>query len=345
MFEQYISNDLLRASVLFMGFFIILRLGFALFKNVFLKISKRTKSDLDDILIEKLNWPANVFILLISLAVGFSQPEFLSVGVLEIINKILISLGVLTIAVLIYTSFDIIISRLWGNVSRIAKVNVDNSLTDILHTIMRIVFIALAIVYILEIWGVEIGPLLAGLGIAGLAVALALQPTLSNIFSGIAMILDKTIKVGDLVYLDSQTKGTIEKVGIRSTRIRTFDNELLILPNSKLADSMIQNVALPEKKSRATVPFGVAYGSDIDKVKKLVLAEIGKIKHVLDDPKPTVRFLEMANSSLNFKVYYYVASYENRFGTIDEANTRIYNALNKAGIEIPFPQMDVHIKK
>jgi len=210
---------------------------------------------------------------------------------------------------------------------------------------MNVALVVIALLYILEMWGIEITPLLAGLGIAGLAVALALQPVLSNIFSGASMVLDSSIRVGDLVYLDQNTKGKILKVGLRSTRILTFDNELIIIPNSKLAESVIQNVALPSPISRAVVPFNVSYGSDIDKVKKIVLKEIKSIKNVLEEPEPMVRFVEMGDSSLNFKAYFYVNNFDNRFPSIDEANTKIYNALNRNGINIPFPQMDIHLKK
>ena len=197
----------------------------------------------------------------------------------------------------------------------------------------------------MDFWGIQIGPLLAGLGIAGLAVALALQPTLANIFSGIAMILDKTIRIGDLIYLENNTRGKVVKIGLRSTKLRTADNELIIVPNSDLANSKIQNVALPEPKSRAVIPFGVAYGSDIEKVKKIVLKEIKSVKHFVNEPEPNVVFLKMGDSALSFEAYFHVDSFENRLYAIDEANTKIYNALRKSNIEIPFPQMDVHLKK
>ena len=125
----------------------------------------------------------------------------------------------------------------------------------------------------------------------------------------------------------------------------TFDNEIIIVPNGKLAESNIHNIAKPEPKSRVVIPFGVAYGSDIEKVRKIVMEEIKKIIGFIDDPEPVVRFIEMANSSLNFKAYFFVDSFEKRFNAIDEANTKIYNALNKAKISIPFPQVDVHLKK
>ena len=159
------------------------------------------------------------------------------------------------------------------------------------------------------------------------------------------MIMDKSIRVGDLVYLDANTRGKIAKIGLRSTKIRTFDNELIIVPNTKLAESNIQNVALPEPKTRVVVPFGVAYGTDVDKVKKIVMKEIKSVEGFINDPEPKIRFLEMADSSLKFNAYFYVKSYENRADAISEANTKIYNALNKNKIEIPFPQRDVHMKK
>ena len=221
----------------------------------------------------------------------------------------------------------------------------DDNIISLVHGSVKAALFALGVIYILDIWGVEIGPFLAGLGIAGIAIALALQPILSNIFSGISVILDKSVRVNDLIYLGTDAKGKILKVGLRSTKIRTFDNELIIVPNNKLADSMIQNVALPDPKTRATVPFGVAYGSDVDKVKKIVLKELKTISDLDESEDITIRFVEMGDSSLNFKAYFYVDSFDNKWKAIDEANTKIYNALNKNGISIPFPQMDVHLKK
>jgi potassium efflux system protein len=115
--------------------------------------------------------------------------------------------------------------------------------------------------------------------------------------------------------------------------------------NGKLADSKIQNVALPEPRSRVVIPFGVAYGSNISKVKRIVKSELKKIKNLEKDSEIIVRFLEMSDSSLNFKAYFYVDSFEHRIDAVDEANTRIYESFNRNRIEIPFPQRDVHMKE
>lgn len=340
---DYLPNPYLRALGVIAFVFIILRAVAVIIEKFILKATAKTKTNIDDEFIKKVSKPVNITILLIGLRIALEEIP-LSQSVDEIFGRIVSSVIILMVAYIIYLFVDIVLFFFLRSKIKGGSQGTRESLLSLVNSVLRVAWVVLAVLYILDLWGVQIGPLLAGLGIAGLAVALALQPTLGNVFSGISILLDKSVKVGDLVYLDAETKGKILHVGLRSTKIVTFDNELIIVPNSKLADSRIQNVALPEKKSRAVIPFSVAYGSDINKVKKLILAEIKKIKHAVHDPEPAVRFVEMADSALKFKAYFHVDDYDNRFESIDEANTKIYNALNKAGIAIPFPQLDVYVR-
>ncbi len=344
MLESYIPNQYLRAIIIFLVLLLILRTVISIIQRILLKLTSKTKTDLDDLVVKKMFKPVTVILFVISVRIAINELTF-SLNVLEMVHKTMYSILVITVGYMAYFFLEFIIFRTWKRFLNKAQIQIDQSLLSLIHGALKITLIILAVIYIFDLWGIQIGPFLAGLGIAGLAVALALQPTLSNVFSGIALILDKTVRVGDLVYLDAETKGIIEKIGLRSTKIKTFDNELIIVPNNKLADSKIQNVALPEPKSRVVIQFSTAYGSNIDKVKSIVLKEIKSIKIACKDPQPRVRFIEMANSSLNFKAYFYVESYDHKFDAIDEANTKIYNALNKNKIEIPFPQVDVHLKK
>ncbi|MFH1503152.1 MAG: mechanosensitive ion channel domain-containing protein [Candidatus Diapherotrites archaeon] len=344
MLEQYINNMYLRASLIFLIFFLGIRVFLFFIERVAIRLSEKTKTDIDDKLIAKSSLPLTFLAFLISLKVTISEVNFTE-NVLVSLNNLVFSLIIITSAWLIYVVINTLFIHALKKAASKTKTRVDDSLINLFKTVLNISLIILVFLYVLNIWGVSITPLLAGLGIAGLAVALALQPVLSNVFSGAAMILDHSVRKGDLVYLDKDTKGKIMDVGLRSTKIQTFDNELIIFPNNKLADSMIQNVALPEPKSRTVIPFSVAYGSDIEKVKRVILKEIKKIKYFEENPEPLVRFIEMANSSLDFKAYFYVDSFEHRFEAIDEANTRIYKALRKNKIEIPFPQLDVNVKK
>ena len=341
--EQYIANDYIRAGIIFIVLILVLRIIASILERLIIKLVSKTKTDLDDIILKKSSAPITLLLLLASVGIALNEIPLDDV-LMRRIDNVLYSLAIIFIAYLIYVVIDVAIFEVWTKVSKKAKIDIGESLGALIRGTLKIILIAISILYILHIWGVEITPLLAGLGIAGLAIALALQPVLANIFSGVSIILDKSVRVGDLVYLEG-TKGRIEKIGLRSTQLVTFDNELIIIPNTKLAESVIQNIALPEPKTRVVIPFGVAYGSNIDKVKKIVLKEIKSVKGVLDTPEPTVSFREMADSSLNFKAYFYVPHFGDRFAATDEANTKIYNAFNKAGIEIPYPQMDVHLKK
>nr|MBA4405267.1 hypothetical protein [Nanoarchaeum sp.] len=342
-----IQNELVRVIVVFFVLFFIFRLAYIILQKIVLRLTIKTKTDLDDLIVKRTSTPVSVLFFLVSLNMTIEDTTLLVEATQDTISKLIYTLMAVNIIYIIYVIINLLIERSFKRFAQKTKSKLDDTLLSLIHNVMIVGLIVISVIYVLSIWGVEILPILGALGVAGIAVALALQPTLANIFSGAAMIVDKSVSVGDLIYLDGsqQVKGKVEKVGLRSTRIITFDNEMIIIPNSKLADSIIQNVAQPEPKSRVVVPFTVAYGTDIEKVKKLILKEIVSVKYFVKDPEPTVRFVEMGNSSLNFKAYYYVESYDHRFESIDDANTKIYNALNKAGIEIPFPHLDVRLKK
>jgi len=340
--ENLLPNQYLRAFVLFVILFLVIRIIVFGLERIFKKITAKTKTDADDVLLKKTSKPITVIIFLLGLNIALRE-LILPKNIENILINVLWSISIIFFSYICYIILDVLILRGWRKISKKTKSEIDDALVSIIKGILKALLIALSIIYILEIWGVQIGPFIAGLGIGGLAVALALQPSLANIFGGASMILDKSVRVGDVLLLEDGTMGKVTEVGLRSTKITSFDHELIIIPNTKLADSKIQNVALPEPKTRVAISFGVAYGTNIEKLKKIVLSEIKKIPHFISNPEPVIRFLEMGSSSLNFKTYFFVDHFEHRANAIDEANTRIYNALNKNNISIPFPQMDIHV--
>jgi small-conductance mechanosensitive channel len=345
MWFDSISNQYLEAFIFFFIVFLGLRVLFFIFEKLILKIIIKTKTNMDDIIMKKSSFSITVILFFWALRLTLKGIE-LTEDTLSALYHIVDSFIIVFAGVLMYVLVDVLIINALKKAASKTKTNMDDTLVALTHSVLKITLFIIIILYILRVWGVEILPLLGALGVAGIAIALALQPVLSNIFSGVSVVLDKSVRVGDLVYLDSGTRGKVAKIGLRSTKVISFDNELFIIPNTKLAESIIQNVALPGPKSRVVVRFGVAYGTDVDQVKKIVLKEILKVTNiVLDDPEPKVSFRKMGDSSLDFKALFYVYDYDDRFNAIDEANTKIYNALNKAGVEIPFPQMDVHLKK
>ncbi len=344
MLEQYIDNVYLRAATVFLVVFLAVRILMFILSKIAPIFTKKTKTNLDDVILERVSMPLTLLALLAGIRFAIGELN-IKENLMTTIEGVILTGIIMFASILVYYVIDALVSIGYHDFGEKIQGKVNESLLQFFHSMLKIVMILACFLVILASWGIEIGPLLAGLGVAGIAIAFALQSTLSNVFGGISMLLDRSINVGDLVELNDGTIGHILKINLRSTKIRTLNNKLMIVPNGKLSESNIKNVALPGPETRVVIPFGVAYGSDIEKVKSLILHEIKKIDGLFEKKKPMVRFVEMADSSLNFKAYFYIKSFDMVPASIDDANCRIYKALNKAGFEIPFPQMDVNLKK
>lgn len=333
------------AFFVFITFYILSEAVVLITEKIVLKFVSKTKTKLDDEIVHKVNKPLAVLLILIGLWLGFSTLD-ISETVTNYSNKIFVSFITLTVAYIAVSVLNTII-KFWGEKkAKKTESKVDDSLVSLSRRFFKVVGFLIAVLVILSVWGIEIGPLLASLGIAGIAVAFALQSTLGNIFGGVSLLLDRTFKVGDIIQIDSGESGVVYDVGLRATRIKTWDNQILTVPNGKLADSKLQNISQPDLRLRIKIPIGVAYGSDPDKVKKIILKELNKLEHaVKEDPEPWVFFIAFGDSALNFEAYFYVDNIDYKWESHQKAITGIYKALNKAKITIPFPQMDVHMKK
>ncbi len=192
--------------------------------------------------------------------------------------------------------------------------------------------------------GVEIGPIIAGMGIAGLAIALAAQNLLMNVFGGMTITLDQLYRVGERVEFGG-VYGDIYEIKPRYTKIKTLDNMIITIPNSKVINDNIINYAAPDTTVRVKIPVGVAYGTDPEIVDKIMLEIAENTPEVLKNPKPLVRFTEYAATSQNFELLVWIKHYDDRHPVIDRILREMFKQFKEKGIEIPFDQMDVHIKK
>ena len=221
----------------------------------------------------------------------------------------------------------------------------DEGLLPLLRKTLKTSIVVIGVLIILGKWGIQIGPMVGALGIGGLAIAMALNSSLSNIFAGIQLILDRSINVGDKVKLESGDLGIVLDIGLRSTRLQTYDNEVISLPNSQLANAQVKNFTKPDATIRVTVNFGVAYGSDIAKVKRVVRDAIKQLDDIMLEPEPQVLFLNMNDFSLDMSARVWVDDYGKQFARRLAMTELVYNTLNESGIEIPFPTRTVYVKK
>ena len=187
--------------------------------------------------------------------------------------------------------------------------------------------------------------MVATLGIGSLAIALAAQATLSDTISGFVIMVDRPFRIGDRIEIqDLDTWGDVVDIGLRSTRIRTRDNRMVIVPNSVIGKSLIVNHSFPDTQYRIQIHVGVAYGTDIEEARKVLIEAVSKVEGVLSDHPVEALFLEFGDYALIFRVRWWLDSYVDTRRMFDSVNTAMYNALNEAGIEMPFPQRVVSHK-
>lgn len=209
--------------------------------------------------------------------------------------------------------------------------------------ITRLIVLAGAIFLFLSLWKINVTPLLASAGIAGVAVALAAKETLSNFFGGITILLDRPYKVGDFIILDSGERGEVVEIGMRSTRIMTRDDIQISIPNSIITSTKVINESAPEPRFRVRIKIGVAYGSDVDQVEEVLLTAARGNALVAPEPEPRVRFRNFGDSSLDFELLCWAQQPQDKGLLVHQLNRAIYKAFDQTGIVIPFPQRDVHM--
>jgi len=343
---NYFANNKFEYSLLIIALFIVIAfvVKFILYKVVPI-LTKKTKTNIDDKIDDAIKNP--VFYLILLLGIYISLTTLGIPGKINfVMNKIILSFGIILITLIIIRLVDIFID-VWGHAwAKKTKSTLDDDLLPLFHKFSKILIGLFTFIIIIKSWGFDVTSLLAGVGIAGMVLGLALKDTLSNIFSGVSIILDKNMKVGDKVMIGDDV-GIIEDIGLRSSKLKTYNNELIIFPNNQLANSKIMNYTKPNVLHKAVIKFGVEYGNDIDKVKKIVLESIKGIKDAIYNDKkhgPGVVFTEMADFSLNFVAFVW-STHEKSFGVKLEATKKIYDALNKAKIGIPFPTRTVYLKK
>lgn len=315
--------------------FVVIR--FALF------LTRNTKNDIDDQLIEAIKKPVFWSVLVIGLSYAFNEIE-LGKQTSYIVYGILKSLVVIMWG-MVAMRIGTIILHVLGSLKD--KVTFIQSQTLPLFEITLKLLVFSGIVYFAFIaWEIDVTAWLASAGIVGIAVGFAAKDTLANLFAGIFILTDAPYKMGDYIMLSSGERGKVTQIGIRSTRILTRDNIEITIPNASIGNSQIMNeTSGPSPRRRLRLNIGVAYGSDVDQVEEVLLACVKDLDSISKDEQPTVRLTIFGDSAINFQLRVYVNDPEEKGKITDIVNRRIYKALNKANIEIPYPKQDVYIKE
>ena len=322
-----------------------------IWRNIFKKIAKKTRTNLDLKIVNNTERPVVILIFLIGLRILLerilSQPEVIKIitgkNILYIQNS-LYSLIILAIALLISAFVDGFAVWYLDEIAYKTETTIDEEFMRLFRRFAKIVIFFIAATMILQKFGQPIASLLGAAGVASLAFAFAAQETLANMISGFVIMIDKPFRIGDRIEISSGEIGDVIEVGLRSTKILSFDNNVMVVPNSEIAKVKIVNYGYPEPKMKLRLKIGVAYGTDLDKVKKIILDICKKHPDIFDEPPTSVYFTEFGDFSLNLLSISWIQDYKEKFRIMDEINMLIKKKFEEENIEIPFPQHDIHIR-
>lgn len=303
--------------------------------------ARRSATDLDDRLLQLLHKPVFLSVLLIGLYLALQRLE-LSSGVHLFYGRVL-----KTLAVLVWTQFALRSgSILLDTLSRLEQrfTIVQPRTVSLFDQIAKIVLAGGAVYLLLVAWGVDPRGWLAGAGIVGIAVGFAAKDTLANLFSGLFILADAPYQIGDFIVLDSGERGVVTQIGLRSTRLLTRDDIEVTIPNAVIANAKITNESGGRwEKERVRLRVSVAYGSDIDRVRELLLTVARSHPEIDAEPEPRVRFRAFGDSGLQLELLGWIHQPVLRGRVLDALNTEVYKRFAQEGIEIPFPKRDVYL--
>lgn len=317
---------------------------FYLISSQVIKIfTAKTKSKLDDILIDVLEKPIIFIIFLVCLHFGVSQLT-LSQAADNTIKHILTVLYMLNTTWIIVNLLDAIIINYVKPLTEKSKSDLDDHLVPIIRKAVKVVIWLIVIIMVIKYFGFDVSALLTGVGLGGLAFALAAQELLSNLFGGIAILSDKPFRIGHRIKIGAN-EGWVREIGLRTTRIETLDGTQLIVPNAEIAKSVIENVS-KEKARKVKLNIGIEYDTS---QKKIVEAE--KIvhdvvaKHNLTEDESIAALSEFGESALIISIIYWVkeANVDKLMEIKNDINLSIKEKFEKAGIRIAFPTRTVHL--
>jgi small-conductance mechanosensitive channel len=309
--------------------------------KIILAITDRTQFLFDDQIARLLRPPIIYTLVVIGLTAGI---ELMPLAVWKVyLIRIIRTIGIFIWVLFFIRLASMLLQRVAGLSDKFTFIQ--QSTVTLFDNLAKIGIFGAGVYAFFVVWNIDMTAWLASAGIAGIAIGFAAKDTLSNLFSGVFIIADAPYKVGDYIELDKGGRGKVVNIGLRSTRILTRDDIEVTIPNSIIGNSTIINQSGgPHEKMRIRLKVGVAYGSDVDKVKRILVETAKADSLVCSSPEPRIRFRQFGASSLDFELLFWVRNPELKGMVLDAMNTAVYNRLRDEHIEIPYAKQDLYIK-
>jgi small-conductance mechanosensitive channel len=337
-------REILIAILIFAIFWWLSRVVKWLLINIAPRFTSATATELDDRILQRITPPVSLLVVFAGL--------YYSISYLGLPTKVqLVASGaVFIISVVIFTNVayrctDELLQWYAARLVQKHGEGLDRQLIPLAEKLLSIFLVGTALIIILKHFNYDILSLVTALGIGSLAIGMAAKDTLANMISGFTLMIDRPFRIGDRIHLKDGNWGDVVDIGMRTTKIKTVDNTLLIIPNSDLCNTTVINQAFPDVRAKGKISVGVAYGSDVALVKRLLVSLALEVPTVLKDPAPEAYFTSFGDSSLNMALFFWVEEYTKVFPTTDSINELIIKRFDESGIQFPFPTRTVYLHK
>ncbi len=337
-YEVALSNPIILSVLIILGAVIAAKITDMIFTRIFKRIVNKTQTNFDDRILQLLHRPIFYSILFIGFSVAVKTaelPNYIDYALVGIFKTSTILIWLFVVMKVLILSMEWASQKTSNPLLQQKTLPLFNNLGKIAIGLFGIYFIFLS-------WDININGILASAGVLGVVLGLAAKDTVANFFAGIFLMADSPFKEGDYILLDTGERGYVKQMGIRSTRFMTRDDIEITIPNSVIAASKIVNESGgPGETERVRITLHVAYESNIDDVKALLISIALGNENVLKAPEPRVRFREFGDNGLKLQLLFWIHKPEIRGRTVDAVNTEIYKQFSQNNISIPYPTMKV----
>ena len=340
--QEFYGNSILNWAIavgILILSFVVVKMLYWIFSNVIRRLTSKTKTSLDDVLIDKLEKPLTYLVLILGYWISIHYLVF-KVNVELVLENVAYFLLVIDFTAILSRIVDALITEIIMPISEKSDSSFDNQLIPVIQKGVRSIIWILGIIIGLDNIGFDITAMIAGLGIGGLALALAAQDSVKNIFAGIMIFLDKPFRIKDRIQVDG-FDGIVEEVGLRSTRLRTLEGRIVTIPNSRFTDNSVTNVT-SQPTLKVKLNLGLTYDTDEVQMQKAIdiLEDIVKNQEAITDDY-AAGFNGFGDFSLNILFIYYVKPDSHWLDTQTLVNKEILRRFNKEGLEFAFPTQTI----
>jgi MscS family membrane protein len=335
------TQEILITLLIVTGAWLAARLFLTFVDQVAKRWTRRTAALIDDYILDAIRRPVAALIVLLGVYAALHRYSFRFRGFFDGL------LFVTAVALVFYTLVRVLgVMVSWYGERITLEKGSDNLSREVLplaDKVGKVVLLMIGLLIVLDHFKVEIRSILVTLGVGSLAIGLALQETLANMFGGFTIMLDRPFRVGDRIQLSSGETGDVQEIGIRSTRMLTLEHNLLVIPNAHLVKTLLTNQSVPDARARVVIDVGISYDADVTRAKTLMLETAAADPTALREPPPAAYFREFGDSALRLTLVCHAADFRDALPLRDRLNSGIHARFKEAGIEVAYPTRRVHL--